>query len=214
MEESSAEREEDALSSGVTSTDPTSLREEMGSRLGADFSGVRFHDDDASVSRSMSMGARAWTRGSDIYFGRGGFDPTVAAHELVHTVQQGAVHGSVSQSMPLGAVQMWDEDDEKDKINADSLADAKKSGVDPLEGVLLGLFNTQFGRRCYNDIEKKMKEMIQKGAGKPIQNYSPESAIHFLVEGANRVHAGKEILQEIAGKPLESKDDAKERAKE
>ena len=56
--------------------------------------------------------------------------------------------------------------------------------------------------------------MIQKGAGKPVQNYSPETAVHFLVEGANRVHGGKEILQEIAGKPLESKDNAKERAYE
>ena len=56
--------------------------------------------------------------------------------------------------------------------------------------------------------------MIQKGAGKPVLNYSPETAVHFLVEGANRVHGGKEILQEIAGKPLESKDNAKERAYE
>ena len=213
MQESDAEREADSLSAGVSSTDPEALREEMGGRLGADFSGVRFHNDSASMSRSRSMGARAWTRGSDVYFGRGGFDPAVAAHELVHTVQQGAVRGNVSQSMPSGVVQLWP-DENDDKINKDSVMDAKKSGVDPLEGVLLGLFSTDIGRRCYRDIEKKMKEMIQKGAGKPIQNYSAESAIHFVVEGANRLHAGKEILQEIAGKPLESKDDAKERAKE
>ena len=185
----------------------------MGSRLGADFSRVRFHDDSASKSRSRSMGARAWTRGSDVYFGRGGFDPQVAAHELVHTVQQGAVRGNVSQSMPSGVIQLWPDEDD-DKINKDSVKDAKKSGVDPLESTLLELFDTEFGRRCYRDIEKKMKEMIQRGAGKPIQNYTAGSAIHFVVEGANRLHAGKEILQEIAGKPLESKDDAKERAKE
>ena len=104
MEESGAEREADSLSAGVSSADPEALREEMGSRLGADFSRVRFHEDSASVSRSRSMGARAWTRGSDVYFGRGGFDPQVAAHELVHTVQQGAVRGNVSQSMPSGVV--------------------------------------------------------------------------------------------------------------
>ena len=213
MQESDAEREADSLSAGVSSTDPEALREEMGGRLGADFSGVRFHNDSASMSRSRSMGARAWTRGSDVYFGRGGFDPAVAAHELVHTVQQGAVRGNVSQSMPSGVVQLWP-DENDDKINKDFVMDAKKSGVDPLEGVLLGLFSTDIGRRCYRDIEKKMKEMIQRGAGKPIQNYSAESAIHFVVEGANRLHAGKEILQEIAGKPLESKDDAKQRAKE
>ena len=123
------------------------------------------------------------------------------------------MRGNVSQSMPSGVVQLWPDEDDG-KIDQNSLKDAKKSGVDPLEGVLLGVFNSDLGRRCYRDIEKKMKEMIQKGAGKPIQNYSAESAIHFVVEGANRLHAGKEILQEIAGKPLESKDDAKERARE
>ena len=154
MQESGAEREADSLSSGISSSDPDALREEMGSRLGADFSRVRFHDDSASMSRSRSMGARAWTRGSDVYFGRGGFDPQVAAHELVHTVQQGAVRGNVSQSMPSGVIQLWPDEDD-DKINKDSVKDAKKSGVNPLESTLLELFDTEFGRRCYRDIEKR-----------------------------------------------------------
>ena len=51
------------------------------------------------------MGSRAYTRGSDVYFGSGGFSPSVAAHELVHTVQQGAVSGHVSQSVPFGTIQ-------------------------------------------------------------------------------------------------------------
>ena len=214
MEEDGAEYEAYRLSRGVSSTTPDELREEMGSRLGTDFSSVRFHSDAMSADRSQALGARAWTRGRDVYFGKGGFDPRIAAHELVHTVQQGAVHGNVSESMPMGAVQLWPNEDEEDDINTDSIKDAKKAKVDPLESTLLTLFSTEYGQRCYRDIEKKLKEMIQKGAGKPIRNYSPESAIHFLVEGATRVHAGKEILQEIAEKPLESKSDAKERASE
>lgn len=214
MEEDGAEHEANRLSESVNSTTPDGLREEMGSRLGADFSNVRFHSDSLSADQSQALGARAWTRGSDVYFGKGGFDPRIAAHELVHTVQQGAVEGNVSESMPMGAIQLWPKDEEKDEINTESIKDAKKAGVDPMEGILLTLFKTEYGQRCYRDIEKKLKEMIQKGAGKPILNYSPESAIHFLVEGANRVHAGKEILQEIAEKPLESKNDAKERAGE
>lgn len=214
MEEEAAENEANRLSQGVTSSTPDALREEMGSRLDADFSNVRFHNDSASLNKSNAMGARAWAQGSDVYFGKGGFDPQVAAHELVHTVQQGAVQGNVSESVPMGAVQMWHEDDEKDNINTDAIVDAKKTGVDPLEAVLLTSFNTQFGRICYRNIDSKLKEMIQKGAGKPVQNYSPETAVHFLVEGANCVHAAKEILQEIAGKPLESKDNAKDRAYE
>ena len=116
LQESGAEQEADRLPSGVTSSDPESLREEMGSRLGADFSAVRFHTDTASISRSRSIGAKAWTRGNDVYFGKGGFDPAVAAHELVHTVQQGAVRGAVSRSVPLGAVQMWPDEEKKNDI--------------------------------------------------------------------------------------------------
>ena len=106
MQESGAEQEADKLSSNLTSTTPDELREEMGSRLGADFSNVQFHSDSMSMNKSKAMGARAWAQGRDVYFGKGGFDPKVAAHELVHTVQQGAVHGNVSESMPMGAVQM------------------------------------------------------------------------------------------------------------
>ena len=85
---------------------PDEILREMGGRLDADFSNVRFHSDANSMSRSRAMGARAWAQGRDVYFGKGGFDPSVAAHELVHTVQQGAVHGNVSQAMPMGAVQL------------------------------------------------------------------------------------------------------------
>ena len=101
-----AEQEADRLSAGVAAATPEQLKLEMGRRLGADFSSVRFHSDAASVRQGGRMGARAWTRGGDVYFSEGGFDPAVAAHELVHTVQQGAVAGQVSETAPAGAVQM------------------------------------------------------------------------------------------------------------
>ena len=111
MEDPAAEQEADRLSSGVRANTPNTLMREMGGRLGADFSSVRFHSDSDSLSKSRAMGARAWAQGRDVYFGRGGFEPSVAAHELVHTVQQGAVKGNVSQSMPLGTVQMLPDED-------------------------------------------------------------------------------------------------------
>lgn len=106
MQNQQAENEADRLSQGVTSTTPDEIMREMGSRLGADFSNVQFHSDSLSMTRSQALGARAWAQGSDVYFGKGGFDPKVAAHELVHTVQQGAVKGSISESVPMGTVQM------------------------------------------------------------------------------------------------------------
>lgn len=107
LQDLSAEQEADRLSEGVTSSTPEALRREMGERLGADFSGVRFHNNAQSTEQADSIGARAFTKGNDIYFGEGGFSTEVAAHELVHTVQQGVVNGEVSQSVPEGSVQMW-----------------------------------------------------------------------------------------------------------
>ena len=101
-----AEREADTLSEGIKAQTPEQVKQEMGERLGSDFSSVRFHSDSSSVAQADSMGARAWAQGNDVFFGEGGFSPDVAAHELVHTVQQGVVSGSVSQSAPMGVVQM------------------------------------------------------------------------------------------------------------
>lgn len=104
MEDPKAENEADRLSRGVTASTPKEVMRMMGGRLGADFSDVQFHSDPLSRDRSRAMRAKGWARGRDVYFGKGGFDPKVAAHELVHTVQQGAVKGDASVSMPYGAV--------------------------------------------------------------------------------------------------------------
>lgn len=68
----------------------------MESAFGADFSAVRVHTGERSTALNDSMGASAFTVGSDIFF-RGG-QPDVGsgpgrelmAHELTHVVQQGA----------------------------------------------------------------------------------------------------------------------------
>ncbi|WP_052315260.1 DUF4157 domain-containing protein [Desulfosporosinus youngiae] len=65
----------------------------MGNKLGADFSSVRFHTDAGSAAKADAMVAHTYTAGNDVYFGSGGFEASAAAHELVHTVQQGAVDG-------------------------------------------------------------------------------------------------------------------------
>ena len=103
-----AEREADRLASAAQGArTPEEVKARMGERLGADFSGVRFHTDSGAFRTAEDMGARAYATGWDIYFGQGGFDPAVAAHELVHTVQQGQVESSApTVSAPAGQVQM------------------------------------------------------------------------------------------------------------
>jgi Domain of unknown function (DUF4157) len=66
-------------------------------RFGQDFSGVRVHTDDRSAESAVSIGASAYTAGSNIVFAAGRYDPASAsgrrllAHELTHVVQQRAL---------------------------------------------------------------------------------------------------------------------------
>lgn len=75
---------------------PGELRRDMEQRFRADFSAVRIHTDSRAGERSRQLGARAFTVGHQIFFGAGQFRPEsgegreLIAHELTHTIQQGA----------------------------------------------------------------------------------------------------------------------------
>lgn len=68
----------------------------MESRFNADFSHVRIHTGSSAIQMSTQIGAQAFTHGKDIYFNSGKFNPEsgtgkhLLAHELTHTIQQGA----------------------------------------------------------------------------------------------------------------------------
>ncbi len=76
---------------------PESIRTEMETGFGADFSPVRIHTGADAVMMNKQMKAQAFAQGKDIFFNQGKFDPNskkgrqLLAHELTHTVQQGAV---------------------------------------------------------------------------------------------------------------------------
>ncbi|XWX02539.1 DUF4157 domain-containing protein [Aggregatilineales bacterium SYSU G02658] len=63
--------------------------------MGYDLSGVTIHTSDHASQLSRSVEAKAFTTGSDIYFGEGQYNPSTSdgqqllAHELTHVVQQG-----------------------------------------------------------------------------------------------------------------------------
>ncbi|MFB7049660.1 DUF4157 domain-containing protein [Streptomyces microflavus] len=63
-------------------------RTDMESRLGADFSDVRIHNDTAARASAAEIGARAYTSGNHVVIGDGGADPHTLAHELTHVIQQ------------------------------------------------------------------------------------------------------------------------------
>lgn len=70
---------------------PTPLRHEFEAGHGADLSEVRIHQNHAATL----MQAEAFTRGNDIYFSPGAYQPftkegkELLSHEVSHVVQQG-----------------------------------------------------------------------------------------------------------------------------
>jgi hypothetical protein len=73
-----------------------SVLHSMQNKFGADFGSVRIHNNEASAQLSRSINAQAFTHGNDIYFNHGKYNPHTSsggqllAHELTHTIQQGA----------------------------------------------------------------------------------------------------------------------------
>ena len=98
------------------------LRRFMEPRFGADFSQVRIHTDARAQQLARSLSARAFTTGGDIFFGAGQYQPDTTegreliAHELTHTIQQGAasrrtggsaqraVHGDIQRDIQPGHI--------------------------------------------------------------------------------------------------------------
>ena len=85
-----------ASSKGGGSPLESNTKNEMESGFGADFSNVRVHNDSNAVQMNQQLGSQAFTNGNDIYFNEGKYNPEsdsgkhLLAHELTHTVQQGA----------------------------------------------------------------------------------------------------------------------------
>ncbi|MBN8640459.1 MAG: DUF4157 domain-containing protein [Flavobacteriales bacterium] len=73
------------------------VKAEMENSFGVDFSSIRIHTDSNAINMCQEMKAQAFTNGVNIYFNKGKYNPDssegkkLLAHELTHTVQQGAV---------------------------------------------------------------------------------------------------------------------------
>lgn len=74
---------------------PQELRVRLEAGLGRDLSRIRIHTDDHAAQANRDFASRAFTQGSNIYFGAGEYASGSAAptnlllHELVHVAQQG-----------------------------------------------------------------------------------------------------------------------------
>lgn len=78
----------------------------MESRFDADFGDIRVHEDERAAKLADGMGARAFAYGKHLFFARGQYRPDSAdgaeliAHELTHTIQQGAAPQHAAPAQP------------------------------------------------------------------------------------------------------------------
>ncbi len=76
-------------------------------RFGADFSHVRIHNDSNAIQLNKQLNSQAFTKGNDIYFNNGKYDPGsssgkhLLAHELTHVIQQNAVQSLQRRTDPV-----------------------------------------------------------------------------------------------------------------
>ncbi|MCU4182955.1 DUF4157 domain-containing protein [Acidiferrimicrobium sp. IK] len=107
---------------------------EMESAFGADFSAVRVHQGAEADLLNRKMGARAFTVGSDIFF-RGGAPSLdsdggrhLLAHELTHTLQQGA---SAARALQRAGNDSEEAEEEASEAEVEESGDAVTAGVVP-----------------------------------------------------------------------------------
>jgi predicted ABC-type ATPase len=83
---------------------PDNVRSKMEGGIGANFNNVRIHTGNKSNQLNRSLGAQAFTSGSDIFFQNNSYNPhssdgtKLLAHELTHVVQQGAASQNIRRS--------------------------------------------------------------------------------------------------------------------
>jgi len=117
------------------------VQKPMEQAFGADFSGVRVHNDPESDVLNHQLSAKAFTTGPDIFFRDGEYSPgssngqNLIAHELTHVMQQGAV-GDQGRAEETAAIQTkltnsiqfkngdGDKEPEKELVLEDDIAEA------------------------------------------------------------------------------------------
>ncbi|MDL5503078.1 MAG: DUF4157 domain-containing protein, partial [Candidatus Methanoperedens sp.] len=94
---------------------PEPVRTYMEPRFGHDFSLVRVHTGGHAIQMNRDVGAKAFTHGTDIYFGAGHSPANLelTAHELTHVVQQTGGGAVLTHGAP--AVQRQDTASEGEK---------------------------------------------------------------------------------------------------
>src|SRR4029079_9887930 len=133
--------------------------------LGADFSDVRVHDDAAAHESATSVGAQAYTVGSDVVFQRDAYDPssahgrTTLAHELTHVLQQRS--GPVDGTSASGGIKV---SDPSDRFEREASANAEQVMSAPAQVQTLSTTRPAVQREAEEE-EEVQGLFVQRHAG-------------------------------------------------
>jgi hypothetical protein len=123
----------DVVGSGGGAPLPGDTRAGMESAFGTSFEHVRVHTDDKASRSAESVGANAYTVGSDIVFRGGQFNPSSStgqrtiAHELAHVVQQS--QGPVDGADAGGGIRLSNPSDRFEQAAEDTADEVMSSPV-------------------------------------------------------------------------------------
>jgi hypothetical protein len=122
---------------------PHHTRRHFESAFGSDLSAVRVHNDTRHNHVARSLNAKAFTVGSDIFFGQGHYNPgsrdgdRLLAHELTHVLQQAS--GKVRARQVDSGVQIGEANDlheqEADRVADNLMANNFYSSTAKLNGI-------------------------------------------------------------------------------
>jgi hypothetical protein len=185
------------------------IRTQMQHGFGADFSGVRIHTDASSAELSRSLNARAFTTGSDIFFGAGQYQPTSAggqqllAHELTHTLQQGSARVQRS-SAPAAQVS----DDRSDRVRRWDM----KSGIDLNKATKIRTIES--GQAVFMAQDASGEEIVIKAENYPMALMKLATLVHQSVHDVEIIdsfpidNSQKQILSNKIGDPNVTADES------
>jgi hypothetical protein len=153
------------------------VRDEMGSRFGYDFSRVRIHADAEAAQSAHALHALAYTFGRDIVFGANQYAPKTSegrqllAHELTHVVQQAPVADSAMPS--LISVRGNDQHEQAAKVVANRFC--SNGSLHISNGYISG------GIQRAEEKSDQTEDTCAKQENDP-ESFSIQAAKHFLTE--------------------------------
>lgn len=183
-------------------------------RFGYDLGGISVHTGSRATELNRSLDARAFTVGRDIFFRDGAYQPDsvtgrqLLAHELTHTVQQGAVRSlrtnqtattrstGANRSMTDG-LQYDTAQRQTGSVTADTVNPALPAVTSSSDPTMVQRVSLPSLSDIETGIESVGEDVAE--AGEDLVEWGSETAASALEAGEGALEWGEEMLVEIGG---------------